>query len=101
MTSSRQILGRVDFGLNKKIITPRYPPTVVLHHGRGYRGRLKFLVQAGFPIWYIFRNRGGGVEWVPPPSKNLDMAQISEKSWELPNFWVPDQNPASPRHGWT
>ena len=25
MTSSRQILGKVDFGLNKKI-TPRYPP---------------------------------------------------------------------------
>ena len=42
--------------------------------------------------------RGGRVG---PPSKNLDMAQISEKSWELPNFWVPDQNPASPRSGWT
>ena len=36
-----------------------------------------------------------------PPTKIFDMAQISEKSWELPNLWVPDQNPASPRSGWT
>ena len=38
----------------------------------------------GAIIWSIFRNRGGGR--VGPPSKNLDTAQISEKSWELPNF---------------
>ena len=37
----------------------------------------------------------------PPSSKNLDVAPISEKSWESPNFCVPDQNPASPRSGWT
>ena len=50
-------------------------------------------------IWYTFRNRWGSGG--PPPSKNLDTAQISEKSWELPNFWAPDQNPVSPRSGWT
>ena len=33
--------------------------------------------------------------------KNLDMVSNSKKSGELPIFWVPDQNPASSRSGWT
>ena len=47
-----------------------------------------------------FSQLGGGVLWAPL-TKNLNMVSNSKKSGELPNFWVPYQNSASPRSGWT